>query len=79
MRRKLSRSLRKWADLIDRHVEPTTGMNIRIDVDSSEADAKVSRLIADCERLGKLMAQTTPIPLGNGFIYLPGCCKDPSK
>lgn len=51
LRGKVARKLRKLADLIDPRVSPSDVFSIRIEVDSSDAEASVKRLVRETQAL----------------------------
>ncbi len=56
-RQKLARVLRKWADLIDPRHDPTDGLSISVDVDTSVALARLDILKGNLEKVVSLINQ----------------------
>jgi hypothetical protein len=53
MKSKLSRCLRKWADLIDPQKNPSTGISILVELDTTDAQAKLGKLIKSLDRVNQ--------------------------
>jgi hypothetical protein len=51
MRRKFARVLRKWADLIDPGVSPSSALTVRVEADTADFEAAARRVLAHCEQL----------------------------
>ncbi len=50
MRLKLARALRKWADLLDPHVAPSTELTVRVTCDASQFKAGMEEIEGAVER-----------------------------